>query len=326
MPTALDLTLTTPSGEETTRFPLSQQFTAIGRSPENDICITDMCISRKHATISRSTMATSSSMTTPPLERGSTGWLRLVSGGRGAVLRYDDVRARLPCIPTTALHPHDCMASLSRHTCLLSHSQDTEFGVAPDLERTTKNPFGARATFRVTISSCTPLCQRSPLIQMSAPIPLAVELDPNQGAFALPNSSASEAMEPQPKRLRPNDSTAAPDAPPAAVLPSPAADLSVVAPPPAAEPLNEAPGLGDADVLSQHWHVFGNDPNDAAGIRSVLLAEHSRGKPEAMVRAAFSHLSDEDGEVASFVQMDASNVFRNKKGGKKDRKEGRGDC
>ena len=125
-------------------------------------------------------------------------------------------------------------------------------------------------------------------------------------------------MEPPPKRMRPDDSIAAPDAPPAAVLPSPAADLSVVAPPPAAEPLAEAPAVAPTDVLSQHWHVFGNDPNDASGIRSVLLAEHSRGKPEAMVRAAFPHLSDEDGEVASFVEMDASNVFRHKKGGGKD--------
>ena len=48
----------------------------------------------------------------------------------------------------------------------------------------------------------------------------------------------------------------------------------------------------------------------------MLLAEHSRGKPEAMARAAFPHLSDE--EVAAFVEMDASNVFRLKKGGKKD--------
>ena len=59
--------------------------------------------------------------------------------------------------------------------------------------------------------------------------------------------------------------------------------------------------------------MFGNDPSDASGIRSVLLAEHSRGKPEVMVRAAFPHLSD--GEVASFVKMGASNVFRFKKGG-----------
>ena len=57
---------------------------------------------------------------------------------------------------------------------------------------------------------------------------------------------------------------------------------------------------------------------DLECIRSVLLAEHSRGRPEAMVLAAFSHLSDEDGEVASFVEMDASNVFRHKKGGSKD--------
>ena len=125
--------------------------------------------------------------------------------------------------------------------------EDMDFGVAPDLERTTKNPFRARATFRVTISSCTPLGQRSPRVQMSAPIPLAAELAPNPGPSALPNPSASVAMEPPPKRLRPDNSIAAPDAPPAAVLPSPAADLSVVAPPLAAEPLAEAPAVAPAD-------------------------------------------------------------------------------
>ena len=115
---ALELTLTTLSGGQTTHFPLSQQFTTIGRRFGDDIPdiqINNQCISRKHATIEKrhgyvfihdhSTNGT---------------WLngkRVVSGGRGAVVRYDDVRARLPCIPTTALHPHDCMASLSRHTC-----------------------------------------------------------------------------------------------------------------------------------------------------------------------------------------------------------------
>ena len=41
---ALDLTLTTPSGEQTTRF-LSLESTTIGRSFKNDIRITNSCIS-----------------------------------------------------------------------------------------------------------------------------------------------------------------------------------------------------------------------------------------------------------------------------------------
>lgn len=190
MAPALELTLTTLLGEQTETFSLSKQFTSIGRLPENDIQITSICISRKHAIIE----LRHGHFFIHDLSSQGT-WLngmQLVSGGRGSVLHYDDVRACLPCIPTTALHPHDCMASLSRHTCLLSHSQDIEFGVAPDLERRTKDPFRARAIFRTTISSCTPLGQRNPLVQMSAPIPLAVELAPNQGPSALPNPSASE--------------------------------------------------------------------------------------------------------------------------------------
>ena len=97
----LDLTLTTLSGEKTESFPLSNQFTTIGRRVGDvipDIQINDQCISRKHATIEKrhghvfihdhSTFGT---------------WLngmRLMSGGRGAVLRYDDVRA--PALYTAA--------------------------------------------------------------------------------------------------------------------------------------------------------------------------------------------------------------------------------
>ena len=40
------------------------------------------------------------------------------------------------------------------------------------------------------------------------------------------------------------------------------------------------------------WVVFGNDPNDGSGIRSVLLAEHSRGKPERMLRNAFPFFTE----------------------------------
>ena len=152
MAPVFELTLTTLSGEETMRFPLTEQFTTIGRrfgDVTPDIQINNQCISRNHATFEKrhghvfihdhSTFGT---------------WLngvRLASGGRGAVLRYDDVRARLPCIPMTALHHDDCTASLSHHTCLLSHSQDIEFGMAPDRERTTRDPFRAHAIFRIAI-------------------------------------------------------------------------------------------------------------------------------------------------------------------------------
>ena len=91
---ALELELTTLSGEQTMRFSLSKQYTIMGRELANDICINEARISRKHATIE--------------LRHGhvfihdhsSNGtWLNgvlLVSGGRGSVLRYNDVRVRLP--------------------------------------------------------------------------------------------------------------------------------------------------------------------------------------------------------------------------------------
>ena len=105
MALALELTLTTPSGDQTTSFPLSRQLTTIGRLPENDIQILNKYISRKHATIEKRLGHVFIH------DHSSSGtWLngvRLVSGGRGAILRYDDVRARpgssrLPCIPMTA--------------------------------------------------------------------------------------------------------------------------------------------------------------------------------------------------------------------------------
>ena len=68
-----------------------------------------------------------------------------------------------------------------------------------------------------------------------------------------------------------------------------------------------------ADILKQWWVVFGNDPNDAAGARSVLLAEHSRGKPEMMVSAAFPFLTPV--QVRKFIDMEAFDIFKNKKGG-----------
>ena len=55
------------------------------------------------------------------------------------------------------------------------------------------------------------------------------------------------------------------------------------------EPIDGAAGLESADAsvdvispIGQKWVAFGNDPEDAAGIRSVLLAVHSKGKPEMM--------------------------------------------
>ena len=198
--------------------------------------------------------------------------------------------------------------------------QELEFGWPPDAPRLKGNPFRLRATFRLTIASCTPLAQHSPLVQMSAPIPLAADLNPNPDSSALHNSSTSEPMEPQPKRQCIDELAHASDAPLAAVEPPlVAADPPV---PPAAEPLAEAsvpePVDERADVISpvgQYWNVYGNDPNDLSGIRSVLLAAHSRGKPEIMAKAAFPSLSIP--EIATFVQMPAFNVFTNKGGNPK---------
>ena len=95
---ALDITLSTSSGEQTTRFPLSMQRTTIGRLPSNAIQIIHRCISREHATIEfrhgHLYVHDHSSVGT---------WLnqtRLVRDGPGSVLRYDDVRA--PALYTAA--------------------------------------------------------------------------------------------------------------------------------------------------------------------------------------------------------------------------------
>ena len=53
MAPALELTLTTLSGEQTMRFALSKLYTTIGRTTENDIRITDARISRQRATIEK---------------------------------------------------------------------------------------------------------------------------------------------------------------------------------------------------------------------------------------------------------------------------------
>ena len=156
------------------------------------------------------------------------------------------------------------MATLSRHTCLLSHSQDIEFGVAPDLERTTTDPFRAHAIFRMMIVSCTPLGQRSPLVQLSAPIPLAAELASNQGPSALPNPSASEVMEPPLKRLCPDTSTSVFDAP------IPAADATDTH-------TNAQPLAVSVDLLLTRAEQFGID--------AAWLCEY--GSPQTAALASF---------------------------------------
>ena len=164
----------------------------------------------------------------------------------------------------------------------------------------------------MTISSCTPLGHRSPLVQLSAPIPLAAELAPNQGPSALHNPSASEAMEPPPKRLRPSDSIDAPDAPPAAVDPP-------VVYPPLDEPLVDA-SAGEVEhiisPLDLSFVVFGNDTDEGKIIKSVLAASHSRRKPEQMLKDAFPFL--DESEITRLVRMPCFDVFRHKKGGSKD--------
>jgi hypothetical protein len=193
--------------------------------------------------------------------------------------------------------------------------QELEFGYPPDAPRLKGNPFRLCATFRLTITSCTPLAQHTPFVQMSAPIPLAADLGPNPDSSALPKSSTSEeAMEPQPKRQCLDELASALGVPPAAVEPplaavEPTLDLAL---PSAMEPF-DASNLTISVQTDLHWHVFGNDPNDAHGIRSVLLAEHSRGKPEIMLSSAFPFLTSP--RITALVNMPASNVFCQKKGG-----------
>ena len=212
MAPALDLMLTTSSAEQTDRFFLSAHSTTIGRLVENDIQIDHPYISRKHAIIKWRhgyvyVFDTSSSGT----------WLngvQLENGGRGTALRYDDVRART-CPARCCI----CVATHSHLTCMLW--QELEFGYPPDAPRLKGNPFRLCATFRLTITSCTPLAQHTPFVQMSAPIPLAADLGPNPDSSALPKSSTSEeAMEPQPKRQCLDELASALGVPPAAVAAS----------------------------------------------------------------------------------------------------------
>ena len=62
--------------------------------------------------------------------------------------------------------------------------------------------------------------------------------------------------------------------------------------------------------------VCGNDPIDGAGIRNVLLAAHSRGVADRMLKNAFAFLTST--EVINLIQhMECFDVFSRKNGGKK---------
>ena len=79
---------------------------------------------------------------------------------------------------------------------------------------------------------------------------------------------------------------------------------------------DDAPGITRWEsVQAQHWAVYGCDNKDAKGIENVLLAEHSDGKAQEMVRHAFPELSEP--QVSAFVDMDAYDVWDKKSGGSK---------
>ena len=114
-------------------------------------------------------------------------------------------------------------------------------------------------------------------------------------------STSQEDMDPQSKRLRLNECVSTPAMPLA--------------------PTNLLKAAGDGDdrraeeLLNLTWAVFGCDSKDAKGIRNVLVAEHSDGKTQAMVRSSFEFLNDE--QVETFVDMKAFDVWQHKSGGTK---------
>ena len=151
---------------------------------------------------------------------------------------------------------------------------------------------GVSFTFHTSRTSCTPLADR--LKRQRTCAAASMPLEDASKRFQAGGADAGAGAEAD-ARASAGAGAGAPGAGAGAAAAADAADAAA------------------ADVEQQTWVVFGNDPNDAAGARSVLLAEHSRGKPEMMVSAAFPFLTPV--QVRKFIDMEAFNVFKNKHGG-----------
>jgi hypothetical protein len=159
-----------------------------------------------------------------------------------------------------------------------------------------------------------------------------------------PSQLAPEEMDPLSKRQRLNECVSIP------AMPLVAEEPSIDVPPPANEPFGQEiierlASFADPRTLLtmtrvckswhavlmfdqqrfdermsasiQHlgWAVWANDPVDRRGVETVFAADHVHGKGERMVKSAFPLLSGH--QIAVFLQMPASNVFKEKKGGTK---------
>jgi hypothetical protein len=161
---------------------------------------------------------------------------------------------------------------------------------------------GVSFTFHTSRTSCTPLADR--LKRQRTCAAASMPLEDASMRFQAGGADAGAGAEADAGAGADVDAAAGAGAGAGAGAPGAGAGAAAAA---------DAAEAAAADVEQQTWVVFGNDPNDAAGARSVLLAEHSRGKPEMMVGAAFPFLTPV--QVRKFIDMEAFNVFKRKRGG-----------
>ena len=307
------LTITTSSGTQTSDYTLFE-MTTIGRAPGSTIVVDGdhALISRQHATIE--------------LRHGhfhlfdhslNGTWLngqKLSHGDRGCQLRSKDVRA-VALLPTAAASPCSAVTMcIHSHARVCMCSQEITLGLTSDafqahvqvldlhVTRRSCEPLGDRLKRQRTCAAASmPLEDASMRFQAGgADAGAGAEADAGAGAGADGGADAGAGA----AAGADVDAAAGPGAGAGA-----GADAAAAA---AAADSADAAGA-PADILKQWWVVFGNDPNDAAGARSVLLADHSRGKVEMMVSAAFPFLTPV--QVRKFIDMEAFDIFKNKKGG-----------
>ena len=306
------LTITTSIGTQTSDYTLFE-MTTIGRAPGSTIVVdAHALISRQHATIE--------------LRHGhfhlfdhslNGTWLngqKLMHGDRGCQLRCKDVSAAA-LLPTAAASPCSAVTMCNHsHARVCMCSQEIALGRTSDAFRAHIQVLDLHVTRR----SCEPLGDRLKRQRTCAAASMPLEdasmrfqaggaggaggADAGAGAEADAGAGVDAGA----------DAGAGAGAGAGAAAGALDADAAAAAGAPEAAPL-AASGATTVDILKQWWVVFGNDPNDAAGVRNVLLAAHSAGKGEVMVSAAFPLLTPV--QVAQFIDMEAFDVFKNKNGG-----------
>ena len=314
------LTITTSAGTQTSDYTLLE-MTTIGRAPGSTIVLdgAHSHISRAHATIE--------------WRRGhfhlfdhslNGTWLngqKLMPDDRGCQLRSKDVSAAAP-LPTAAASPCSAVTMcIHSHARVCMCSQEITLGLTSDafqahiqvLEvhsaRRSCEPLGDRLKRqRICAAASMPLEDACMLFQAGgagagggaagagADAGAGARADAGAGAGARADAGAGADVV----------AAAGPSAGAGA-----GADAAAAAD--AADAADAAGAPAPADILKQRWVVFGNDPNDSAGIRNVLLASHSAGKPAVMVSAAFPFLTPV--QVRKFIDMEAFDVFEKVNGG-----------